>query len=306
MRVTVVHNENAGCGLMSREELLGELEYAGHAVTEIDQMDRLLDPGYRAGCDVVIAAGGDGTVLSVVSRLVGSDVKVVVLPLGTANNLAHALGMTRSIPRLVKMLADGHERRLDVGVAVGAWGVRHFVESAGVGWFCEAISEAVEDGDKTPERAQRVLADFVARYQTRHWDLSIDGHNESGDYLMIDVMNAGMLGPNLHLGHSANPADGKFDVVLATPDDQPRLLEYLEGLARGESPTPPEFYVRRASHVRLATGRRKMRIDGKLRHASPFVDIHVMPAGVTVLVPEDQIEKPAPKFAPVIEAEAAA
>lgn len=286
MRVTVVHNESAGCGLMSREELLGELEYAGHDVQEIGLLDRLKDPGFREDCDVVIAAGGDGTVLSVCSRLVNSDVKVVVLPLGTANNLAKSLGMTRSIPNLMKLLETGIDRRLDVGVAVGSWGSRFFVESAGIGWFCEAISEAVEDGDKTPERAQRVLGDFLARYQTRHWDLSIDGLNMSGDYMMIDVMNAGMLGPNLHLGHNADPTDGMFDVVLATPEDQPRLLSYLEELAAGGSPTPPELYVRRAQHVRFAMGRRKMRIDGKLRHESPFVDIHVLPGGVRVLTPD--------------------
>ncbi len=286
MRVTVVHNENAGCGFLSREELLGELEYAGHQVNEITHLDRLLAPSFRGSCDVVIAAGGDGTILSVARRLQNSDVPMVVLPLGTANNLARALGASRHLPQLIASLSAPRYQPLDLGVAVGSWGTKYFCESAGVGWFCDALSEAIDEGDKTPERARDVLTRFLSQYQPRHWDVSIDGRNFSGDYVMIDVMNAGMLGPNLHLGRSANPSDGAFDVVLATREDQPRLLEYMQALLRDETPNPPELMVKRAKHIRFAMGERKMRVDGKLRHDSRFVDVHVVPAAVKVLLPE--------------------
>jgi diacylglycerol kinase (ATP) len=286
MRVTVVHNENAGCGFLSREELLGELEYAGHQVTEITDLNLLLAPSFRVTCDVVIAAGGDGTILSVARRLLNSDVPMVVLPLGTANNLAQALGVTRSLPALIASLDRPAYRSLDLGCAVGSWGTKYFCESAGVGWFCEALSEAINDGDKTPERAREVLTRFLSEYQPRQWDISIDGHNFSGRYVMIDVMNAGMLGPNLHLGKSADPSDGSFDVVLATPEDRLKLLDYMEALCSNKTPKAPELHVKRARHVRFAMGDRKVRVDGKLRVNSQFVDVHVVPGGVKVLLPE--------------------
>ncbi len=286
MRVTVVHNENAGCGFLSREELLGELEYAGHEVTEITEMDQLLDPAFRSGCDVVIAAGGDGTILSVARRLLHSEVPMLVLPLGTANNLGRALGASRHIPHLISALAQPRMRNLDLGAVVGSWGTKFFCESAGVGWFCDALSVAIEEGDKTPERAREVLTNYLREHQARHWDIAIDGHNFSGDYVMIDIMNAGMLGPNLHLSKSADPSDGQFDVVLATPDDRPNLLAYMEALCRNETPEPPPLFVKRAKHIRFAMGERKLRIDGKLEGDSKFVDIHVVPGAVKVIVPE--------------------
>ena len=291
MRVTVVHNPNAGYGILSREELLGELEWAGHEVTELTEMDRLLDPSFESGCDLVIAAGGDGTVLSVARRLLGLDVPMVVLPLGTANNFAHALGRKRDavmggLRPMIAALKTAPSTRIDIGKAVGAWGTRYFCESAGVGWFCDALSEGIDEGDKTPERARKVLSDFLRAYQARTWDLSIDGRNYSGNYLMIDVMNAGMMGPNLKVGYSADPTDGLFDVVLATPEDHPKLQAYMEALLRDEKSTPPELFVHRARHVRFALGERNMRVDGKLLHSSPFVDIHVVPGGVRVLLPE--------------------
>lgn len=286
MRVSVVHNENAGCGFLSREELLGELEYAGHQVTEITNLDLLQVPRLHESMDVVIAAGGDGTILSVARRLLNSAVPMVVLPLGTANNLARALGMTRSLPTLLASLERPRYQHLDLGCAVGSWGSRHFCESAGVGWFCDALTDAIDEGDKTPERARNVLTEFLETYRARHWDIAIDGRNYSGEYVMIDVMNAGMLGPNLHIGKSADPSDGAFDVVLATEEDRPRLLEYMDALRRDETPTAPELHVKRARHVRFAMGDRTMRIDGKLRENSAFVDVHVVPGGVRVLLPE--------------------
>jgi len=286
MRVTVVHNEKAGCGFLSREELLGELEYAGHEVTELTELDELLSPSFRARCEVVIAAGGDGTLLSVARRLLHSDVPMLVLPLGTANNLGRALGASRHLPHLVAALAHPRLRDLDLGSAVGSWGTKFFCESAGVGWFCDALSVAIEDGDKTPERAREVLTNYLREHQARHWDLAIDGRNYSGDYVMIDIMNAGMLGPNLHLSASANPSDGLFDVVLATPDDRPKLLAYMEALCRNETPEPPQLFVKRAQHIRFAMGERKIRVDGKLEGDSQFIDIHVVPGGVKVIVPE--------------------
>lgn len=293
MRVMVVHNEKAGCGILSREQLVGELEYAGHSVAEVTDLNLL--GGARLGdtCDLVIAAGGDGTLLSVARRLVRSEVPMAVLPVGTANNLARTLGATRSLPQLIASLNQPRLQPLDLGCAIGSWGVRYFCESAGVGWFCDALSEAINDGDKTPERAREVLTDFLSRYQLRNWDVAIDGGNFSGDYLMIDVMNAGMLGPNLHLGPAADPSDGAFDVVLATREDQPRLIEYLNALRRGESPPPLQLFVKRAKQVRFAMGDRKMRIDGKLRHGSPYVDIKVVPGAVKVLLP--QLTEPLPK-----------
>lgn len=292
MRVSVVHNENAGCGFLSREELLGELEYAGHTVTEVTNLDSLLVPSLRGSVDVVIAAGGDGTILSVARRLLHSDVPMVLVPLGTANNLSRALGATRNLPQLIESLSKPRYQALDLGCAVGSWGTRYFCESAGVGWFCEALSEEISDEDKTPERARQVLTDFLARHHPRYWDVSIDGHNYSGSYVMIDVMNAGMLGPNLHLGPTADPGDGTFDVVLATPEDRPKLLAYMEALMHDDKATAPELTVKRARHVRFALGERKVRVDGKLQNNSQFVDIHVVPGGVKVLLPEPVAELP--------------
>ena len=86
-RITLVQNPGAGAGAAAQRQLLHVLEAAGHVVTPVEP-DHELGRDLAQRADVVIAAGGDGTVLGVARRLVYSKVPLAILPLGTANNLA--------------------------------------------------------------------------------------------------------------------------------------------------------------------------------------------------------------------------
>jgi diacylglycerol kinase (ATP) len=196
MRVTVVHNASAGAGQLPEHHVVHRLEAAGHTVQSATNPDR--DLGKRLGkrCDVVVAAGGDGTVLGVARRLVGLGVPLVILPVGTANNVAATVGVSASLDELLAILEHPRERKMDMGVATGSWGERFFSESAGVGWFCDALAQqVVSDADKAPERALRVLADNLATYAPRRWTVTLDGQDVSGSYLLVEVLTPACWGP---------------------------------------------------------------------------------------------------------------
>jgi diacylglycerol kinase (ATP) len=288
MRVTLVHNSTAGSGIPSHPTLRAMLEEAGHDVFE----SKTLDAHLRTGAEAVIAAGGDGTALTVARELVGTDVPMVLLPVGTANNFGQSLGMTSSVEHLLSVLEHPMEKRIDLGVATGAWGTRHFCESAGIGWFSEAISTAVSENDKGLECARAKLAEHLRFYQPRHWDLSIDGRNMSGELVLLEVLNAGMVGPNLALGANADPSDGLLEVVIGTREDRPVLLEYLAALQRGQTPPPPPLHRRHARSLRIALGNRQLRVDGKNypeegKGPSPFAELGILRGAVKVWVPQD-------------------
>ena len=84
-RVTLVQNPSAGAGAAAQRRLLEALQDTGHQVSAVEP-DKGLGKNLSQRADVVIAAGGDGTVLGVARRLVHSKVPLVILPLGTANN----------------------------------------------------------------------------------------------------------------------------------------------------------------------------------------------------------------------------
>jgi len=92
----------------------------------------------RRGCDTILACGGDGTVHEVLQSLVGGDVALGVVPLGTANALAASLGLNGTPAKVVRELLDGTPARVSVGrihyhKIDGTPASRYFTVAAGVG-----------------------------------------------------------------------------------------------------------------------------------------------------------------------------
>jgi YegS/Rv2252/BmrU family lipid kinase len=98
----------------------------------------LAEEAIHRGCDTVLACGGDGTVYEVLQSLVGANVALGVVPLGTANALASNLGLHSSPPKTVRTLLGATPERVPVGQisyrdASGAAQSRYFTVAAGVG-----------------------------------------------------------------------------------------------------------------------------------------------------------------------------
>jgi diacylglycerol kinase (ATP) len=275
MRVSLVYNRGAGRRGLTRNQLVHALEDVGHEVVEDG--------------DVVIAAGGDGTVGQVARELVGTGVPMVIVPLGTANNLARCLGeppSERPIERMLLALHEPRERALDVGVVRVAGTTRFFYESAGCGLFADALRWMFTEADKEPRRAAGALAAFLEWHKASHYEVLLDDIDASGEYTMVEVMNVALLGPNLQLGNKADPTDGKLDIALVTADETAMLHSYLTARAEGRRPPPPTLYTQRARSVRIGLDGKLLRVDGVL-HESPdaaYAELHVLPGALRVCV----------------------
>src|SRR6266699_1653203 len=164
MRILLLHNPKAGREEHEREELLTTLRNAGHKV--VYQSSRGMKRALKKKIDLVLAAGGDGTVGKIARRLVGRKIPLSVLPLGTANNLARMLGFHRSAKTLVAQLEHGEPDGFDVGVASGPWGKRYLFEGAGAGLFADCVKAPIRDGKKAASKAE-VMKEHVAELRRR-------------------------------------------------------------------------------------------------------------------------------------------
>src|SRR5271155_2776697 len=104
---------------------IAETRCAGHA-------ESLARAAAASGETMVVAAGGDGTIAEVANGLMGSNARLGVIPLGTANVLAHELSLPFAPRAVAAALAFGRTRTLWPGVARGADGSRLFVQMLGV------------------------------------------------------------------------------------------------------------------------------------------------------------------------------
>lgn len=91
----------------------------------------------RRGAQVVVAAGGDGSVSAIASALICTDTTLGVLPTGTLNHFAKDLGIPLDLPKAVETLASGRTIQVDVGEVNG----RTFINNASIGMYASLISE---------------------------------------------------------------------------------------------------------------------------------------------------------------------
>jgi diacylglycerol kinase (ATP) len=290
MRVTLLHNRSAGSEDHAEHAIEASIRRAGHEIVDVvSKLDELLTTLDERRPDLIVIAGGDGTVSRAACALAGRHLPLAILPLGTANNTALSLGVKGTMDALVAGWARGTHRRFDLATVIEGDDLAPFSEAVGWGVFPDVIAETEEMA--TPEEREDTLArdrgSFRARIEEAkpdHYEIEVDGVTFAGDYLLVEVVNIPYIGPQLELSPSSNPSDGRIELVLAGEPERAALLELAASGAFAEGAGLP---TRRATHVTVRTAARRYHRDGKLieltRPASEWV-VTIEPAVVEYLL----------------------
>jgi diacylglycerol kinase (ATP) len=240
MRILVVHNPKAGSEEHEGEDFIKALKKAGHKAIYQSAKEKGIGKALKKRVDLILVAGGDGTVTKVARRLVAmkSEIPLAVLPVGTANNFARSLGFCLSKKELIEQLNDGKCGTFDVGLARGPWGKRYFFEGAGAGLFADYLRAPKKNEPKskaeTMRRHVKELRRRLQSYRARQWQIELDGSDLSGRYLLWHAMNIRSVGPVLTLAADAKTTDGTFDFVGAREEDRALLLDYFGARVAGK------------------------------------------------------------------------
>ena len=260
MRVTLLHNPESGESHPSADELCSLIEDAGHDVSYCsfeDDRKRSLERQSH----LVAVAGGDGAVCNVLGELPGRGLPATIIPLGSANNIATALGLaTRTAEELVEGWSTATRKRYDLGEP-GA-----FAESAGCGLFASVIEHGSEkpSGEDKVEHGLHVLRELVEEAQADPWRIELDGVERSGTFLAVEAMLIGVTGPSVVLAPLADWSDGLFDVVFVREEDRPELARYVDDRLARRATRPPRLPVEHAREVVIHPNGRPLRVDDDL------------------------------------------
>ena len=287
MRVTVLHNRSAGSEDHAEHEIEASIRRAGHEIVDIaSNLDDLLATLSKSRPDLIVIAGGDGTVSRAACALAGRDVPRAILPLGTANNTALSLGAKgdMDMDALVAGWAHGTHRRFDLATVVESDELAPFSEAVGWGIFPNVMAEtedmaSPDEREDTLERDRRSFRANIERAKTAHYEIDVDGETIAGEYLLVEVVNVPYIGPQLELSPSSNPSDGRFELVLAGESERAALLELTGSGTMAEGVRLP---TRSATHVTVRSTARRYHLDGKLIELSrpPSEWIVTIEAGV--------------------------
>ena len=248
MLITLIHNPGAGVDDQpDSETLLSIIRAAGHEVRYQPSENGTWASALDEPADLVAVAGGDGTVGRVAKKLIGRDLPLAPLPLGTANNISKTLGLADlSLADIVFGWKNARHVSFDAGVAKGPWGSRYFMEAFGLGLFACTLPiaegnrklKALKDADAKVAHAIGLLRQRLEDCPPNALDLRLDGRDTSGDYVMLEAMNMAFVGPNLYLAPDLDPDDGMLDVVVVTSEERDKLHDSLATWQEGELEHP--------------------------------------------------------------------
>jgi len=301
MIITLIHNPGAGGeDRPDRAALENMLQQAGHAVFYQSSDDEDWEQALKRPAELVVVAGGDGTVGRVARRLAERKLPFAALPLGTANNIARSLGlMDHSIEQHVAMWPQARRLKLDLGLARGPWGEEAFIEGMGLGlfaWMMPLADEspkmaAITDADEALSYALKMLRRLLEEHAPDHIKATLDGADISGNYLLFEALNLPYVGPNLFLAPDARPDDGLLDVVMVDEAHRDELLAAITDWQEGKS-TLPRLPTRRGKLLKIEPVADNVHMDDKLWRAGDSalpnrgdIEVKLMAGAVEVLVP---------------------
>jgi diacylglycerol kinase (ATP) len=280
VKITLIHNPGAGDG-QDVKALVRLITDAGHDLryrsTKQDWKALLKEPA-----DLVVAAGGDGTVRRVALAVAKRGLPFAAIPIGTANNIAKTVGLLGEAAELIESWSTSPDcqQPFDLGEIIAPWGTERFVEGVGGGLVADLIAredEVAADAKllgRATDRALHLLSELARKLPLRDWEVRADGKDLSGEYFAVEVLNTRFVGPNLPLAPNAFPGDGLLDVVLLREADREPLHDYLEKQLHLASGTLPRLTVTRAKEIEIvAPAKVRWHLDDKdWPSGEPFAD----------------------------------
>lgn len=256
-------------------------------LTEKDtEFESLVKFYINKGIDLVVAAGGDGTVASVAAGMVGSTVPLGIIPAGTWNAIARHLMLPFLPGRALALMTGKHQVRyldlMSVGDSIHAMNM-------GVGFSARVIKTASREKKRKlgnlayyGSLIKQVLGIKLTRYR-----IEADEKTYRGKALEIMVANYGVVGLNIIESLlDVHPDDGKADVLIFKPRtllDLPAM--FWQALIRRKKRGPKFQQLQASRTIKIETiPPMDVQADGEMIGKTP-VTVTVMPRCVCVIVP---------------------
>jgi diacylglycerol kinase (ATP) len=190
------------------------------------QLETVVSNAIKTGIKLIVVAGGDGTIDSVVGAMVGTGATLGIIPTGTRNNVAFNLGITGDIANSVALLRRGHQMKIDVG-RVHFGHARHwFLEGVALGLISDLypMADNLQHGDLT--QVGGLLTTLISATPSRlRMVLDKHKHLEATAHMML-ITNMPFLGPHFQISSKVSVKDGWLDVFTFSDMSKLNMISY--------------------------------------------------------------------------------
>lgn len=232
----------------------------------------------------VIALGGDGTVQEVAAACTATGRTLGVLPAGSGDDFAHALGIARyDLEAAVDRVLFGRARLVDTGLANGM----RFVNAAGTGFDAEVAVAALRAPWPLRERNAYLYGIFraLARLASVPAEITVDGALvHTGPTLLVSAQNGPRSGGSFPLAPEACLDDGLLDIVIAGDFGRLGALGILPRVLAGTHLNRPGVRLLRGRELSIIWSvPRPAHLEGELQPPADRIDVELQPASLRVI-----------------------
>lgn len=297
-RARIIYNPTAGREQFRKElpYVLERLEEAGyetsaHATKGDGDATRAAKIAVEREFDLVVIAGGDGTINEVISGIAEQDKKpkVGIIPAGTTNDFARALGIPRDVKKAVDIILEENEQALDIGKV----NEQYFVNIAGGG----DLTELTYDVPPKMKAAIGQLAYYIKGIEMlpslRPVSVTIeyDEHVYTGKIMLFLVANTNSVGGFEKLAPDALVDDGYFDLLILEKISLPEFLRLATAALRGNHLDDDKIIYAQAKRIKVTPNEKMLlNIDGEYGGELPGEIINLK-QHITFLVTKEFIKR---------------
>jgi len=247
------------------------------------------------GAELILAAGGDGTINEIAEGVAFSDVPLGVLPAGTANVLANEMGLGSSIERAAAELPRCIPTRISMGrlqCVNGSERTRLFLLMAGIGLDAKIVYNI-----SVPLKARiGKLAYWIGGFsqlgrELDEFEVLVEGRRLHCSFVLISKVRN--YGGDLEIAQTVSLLEDRFEVVLFETCSSFRFLKYLVRVALRKLSGVEGVSLIRAGSVCMpgTTGRRVyIQVDGEYAGHIP-ARVEIVPDALTLLIPDSYLRK---------------
>lgn len=296
-RARIIYNPTSGREAVRRElpEILRRFEQAGyetstHCTVGSGDATHAAEIAAERKFDVVVAAGGDGTINEVLNGLAEHDhrPKLGIIPVGTTNDFARAIGVPRNIKKAIDVILDDFSKELDIGRV----NEQYFVNIAGGGKLTELTYEV-------PSKLKTMLGqlayylkgvEMIPSLRPTYVQIEYDGKSFEGEVMVFLVSNTNSVGGLEKLAPDAYMDDGMFDLLIFKKVNLAELVRLASLAMKGNHINDPNVIYAKASRIKVLTDEKmQLNIDGEFGGLLPgeFVNLY---RHLEFFVPRDRWE----------------
>jgi diacylglycerol kinase family enzyme len=263
---------------MQDQQILPEV----YSVRPASQLEDVVHDAIRSGIKLIVVAGGDGTIDSILGAMVGSDATLGIIPTGTRNNVAFNLGITGDIASSVALLRKGRRLKIDVGRVHYGHSRHWFLEVAALGLLSDLYPLADDIQHGKLSMIGELLSKFVSATPSRLRMIYDERKKLDTTAHMLVISNMPFLGPHFQISPNVSFMDGRLDVFTFSDMSKLNMISYamLSQIGHFEDIGIKHYHVK---HVRIrSTPHMPVLADGILL-GEGSLSVHIHPRALTVM-----------------------